>query len=174
MERNLLSGQFIVFQSPDHTFYIIRVDLLGRFRILLCQKLMKVFSALFPGQFFQFCPHRRFLRILGKVNVLDYCLDIKSGSSRKNRNLSFRVDLFHSFFGHFLETDHMEFLAGFQNINEVMRNPFHFFLCDLGRSDIHMLIYLHGICGDDLPVCRFCQSNGKTGFSHRCRACQYD
>ena len=146
VKRNLLSCQFIVFQRPDHTFSIIGMDLLGRFRIFLFQKLMKVFSSFFFCRLFQFRPYRGFLRILGKVNILDHCLDIKTGSSRKDRDLSFRIDLFHSLLGHFLETDHMKFFTGFQNIDEIMRNSLHLFLCDLGRADIHMLIYLHGIC----------------------------
>ena len=80
-----------------------------------------------------------------------------------------KVDI-HGFFCHLLEKDNIKIFCGLQHIHQMMRDAIHFFRCDLGGTNIHMAVNLHGICGDDLSVYCFCKGNGKFCFSHGSRS----
>ena len=69
----------------------------------------------------------------------------------------------------FLEHYYIEFFPGLQNIDQMMGHPLHLLRTDLGRTDIHMFIYLHGICRQDFSVYGFCQRDGQFCLSHSCR-----
>ena len=68
----------------------------------------------------------------------------------------------------------MELLFGIQHINEIMGDVVHLFFRDLGGTDIHMAVYLHGIRGDDLPANSVSQPDRQVGLAHRRRSGQYD
>ena len=51
----------------------------------------------------------------------------------------------------------MKFLPGIQDIHQIMADPLHFLRADLGGTNIHIFIHLHGICGDDRSVQFLCK-----------------
>ena len=55
------------------------------------------------------------------------------------------IDLFHAFQTPFLKYHHIKFFPRLQYIDQMMGHSLHFLRADLGGSDIHMFIYLHGI-----------------------------
>ena len=148
--------------------------LLGRGRVRFTQAPVHPSRSFFLCFLFQTLSHRTFFRVLGKINIFYYGLDIKSCTSGENRDFTFCVNFIHGLFCHLLEPDDMKLLPGIQHIDEIMRNTVHLLFCDLGRADIHMAVHLHGICGDDFSVCRMSQGNGQAGLAHRRRPCQYD
>src|SRR5699024_8013034 len=60
----------------------------------------------------------------------------------------------------------IELLGGFQNIDEMVGNPFHLLLGNLGRANVHSAVDLHGIRRDNLPADLFGNADGKAGLSH--------
>ena len=106
----------------------------------------------------------------GKINISGYGLNIKSRAAYQDRDPAFIINFFHGFFCHLLEKDNIKIFCGLQHIHQMMRDAIHFFRCDLGGTNIHMAVNLHGICGDDLSVYCFCKGNGKFCFSHGSRS----
>ncbi len=59
-------------------------------------------------------------------------------------------------------------------IDQVMFDTIHLLRHHLCRADIHMPVYLHGVCGDDRSVDFFCKLDGQGCFSNGCRSGQND
>ena len=59
-------------------------------------------------------------------------------------------------------------------IHQMMGNALHFFWSDLGCSDIHLLVDLHGIGRDDLSSYCLRQLDRGSSLSHRCGTSEDD
>ena len=164
----------IKFQGTNHSFHIVGMNILCTFRIYLSKFFVKVVSTFLFGKTLQLLPVGSFLLSLSKINIPGNRLYIKSCSSYQNRDFSLCVNLFHGSLGHFLKFHNMKFVLRFQYIYQIMCNSLHLFLSDLGRTDVHSFIDLHGIGRDDLSVHCLRQRNGETCFSCCCRTCQHD
>ena len=73
--------------------------------------------------------------------------------------MSSLIDPIQRFFCHLLEFHHMELFLRLQHIDQMVRDPLHLFWPNLRRSDIHMPVDLHGICGNDFSANRFGKSD---------------
>ena len=155
----------IKFQGTNHTFYIIGMNFFCTDRINLQQHLMKIFISFLCCKLFQFLTVSVFLLCLSKINIFGNCLYIKPGSTYQNRNLSFCINLFHGGFCHLLKLYNMKLFFRQQFIYQIMLHSLHFFLTDLSRANIHIFIYLHGICGNNFTVYRFGKRNREMSFS---------
>ena len=175
MEGNLLPCLAEVFNGPDDTFYIVGMDLGSCLRVHLTEHGMKELGSplsLPLSQGFQFPADRAAVLIFFKINVVQQGLYIKPGSAGNDRNAAVAVNLPQGLLCHLLEGDHIKGVPGIQHVNEIMGNPVHFPGSHLGRADIHMPVYLHGIRADDLPANGLCQPDGKGGLSHCRGSCE--
>ena len=68
----------------------------------------------------------------------------------------------------------MELFKRFQFVHQVMADAAHFFGHDLGGTNVHVLIDLHGIRRYNLSIHRLRQCNGKLCLADRSWAGQYD
>ena len=161
----------IKFQCTDHAFCVMKMDLFSRYGIHLFKQSMKIFLSFFSKELFIFLTDSVILFFL-KPDVIDQGLDIKSGSSDHNRNMSVCINLCHGLLRHLLKYINIKFFLRIQAVNQVVWNAAHFFLPDLRRADIHITVHLHGICRDNLALYLFGKSNGKCGLSDCRRPCQ--
>jgi len=69
---------------------------------------------------------------LGKINVIEHCLDIETSASGKDGDMPSVINTRHGFFCHLLELHDMKFFGRFQHIDQMMGDAFHFFRSDLG------------------------------------------
>ena len=107
---------------------------------------VKSFCTIFFTVFFQLFSVCTVFRIFRKINIIQKSLNIKSGSTYYDRNMSVGINLLHGLLGHLLKFYNMKFFFRIKFIDQIMRNSFHFFRADLGRTNIHVFINLHGIC----------------------------
>ena len=160
----------IKFQCPDDPFYVIFMDLFCAYRVYFFQHLVQIMTAFFLYHLLQFFAIIVFTLCLGKINISCNCLDVKSGSTYQNRNMSICINLRHGFFCHLLKFYNMKFFIRFQYIYQVMGHTIHFAGSDFGRADIHMPIHLHRICGNDLTADCLGKGDGQFCFSYSSRA----
>ncbi len=100
----------------------------------------------------------------GKSVALDEGIHVKSRAAADNGGFSPGEDVIQNGRGHFTVPADREILRGFRHAEHIMGDPLHLFGGGLGGADIHALVYLHGITGDDLTVQRLCQGNGQRSF----------
>ena len=174
---NRRAGQPEVFDGPDHPLYIVGVNGRGRLRIHLGQHGVKHLGRALPltaGQIIELPPHRAVLGILLKLHAVEQGLNVKPGAAGDDGKVSPGIDALHGLQGHFLKGRHIEFLPGIQHVDQVVGDTLHLLSRNLGGSDVHMAVHLHGIRADNLPVQGLCQADGQGGFSHSSGACQND
>ena len=159
MVWNFSSGFFIKFQGPDDPFNIICMNFFGRLRIYGPKLRMEGICALLGGQCFQFVAVTHITVIFCKINIIDKCLNIKACTAYNDGNFSVINNLFHGRFGHFLKNNDVKFFIRIKGIHKIMGNPVHFLRHNLGCSNIHVFVHLHGVCTNDLSANGFCQSN---------------
>ena len=133
---------------------------------------MKICISMFLCQLCIMIPQCCIFVLLCKINIIQQCLDIKTGSAGNDRDLFFFINLLQGFFCHFLKPYHMELILRSQHINQIMRYPLHFLRCYFGRTNIHASVHLHGICRNYCPVDFFCQRNRQLRLSYRRRTGQ--
>ena len=78
----------VKFNGPDDPFYIVGVDLIRCRRIHLLKHLVKIFSALLPGNPLQLKAQGPVLIIFRKINVIGQSLDIKACPSHHHRDMA--------------------------------------------------------------------------------------
>ena len=147
----------IILKGTNHSLNIVGMDCLRRFRIERSEHLMQIFRSFLLCQPLQFRPVRLRLRFFRKINVIKHGLDIESRTAHQNGNMSSVINLTDILLRPFLKQIDIERFRRIQNINHMMRHSLHLLSRDLGRADIHIAIYLHGIRGNDLAVYRLCQ-----------------
>ena len=151
------------------------MDLSGCLRVRLAEHGVKDLGrplSLPLSQGFQFPADRAAVLIFLKINIVQQGLYIKTGSAGNDRDAAAAVNLPQGLLRHLLEGDHVKGLLWLQHVNEIMGNAIHFPGSHLGRADIHVSVYLHGIRADDFPANGLCQPDGKGGLSHCRGSCE--
>ena len=162
----------IIFQCPDHTLYIITMNLFCGIRVNFLQHPVQIFIAFFLRQLFQKRSVNMAVIRRRKVDVIKNRLYIKSCPSYDDRNFSSALNVFYGLYRHIFKYVNIKFFCRFQHINQVMRYSCHFFFCNFCRTDIHSSVYLNRVGADNFPINPLCQRNGEAGFSNGCRSCQ--
>ena len=177
MDRYLPACQAVVFNGADDPFHVIGMNPCSGFRVNFFQHGVQDGRRGFPfpgSQFLQFPPHRTPVLIFLEINVIKKRLYIETGASCNDRDTAAVIDSLQRLLCHVLECDHIEILVRFQHINEVMGDPLHLISRNLGRANIHVPVYLHGIGADDLTSYGLCQLDGQGCFSDCRWAGQYN
>ena len=125
-------------------------------------------------QFFQLTAVMFILVGAGKINISGHRLNIKSCAAYQDRNPAFVINFVHGIFCHLLKKNNVKIFCWLQYIHQMMWDAIHFFRRDLGGTDIHVAVNLHGVRGNDLSVYCFCKGNGKLCFSHGSRPGKHD
>ena len=103
----------------------------------------------------------------GEGHIVEYGLQIKSGSADQNRDFAARLNVRYRIRCALLKLHRVKILFGLQNVDQMVRNSLHLFCSNFSRPDVHAAVYLHGIRGDDFTVQFFGKCKGERGFSDR-------
>ena len=135
---------------------------------------MQILRPFLGCQPLQLFPERLVCLVLGKADIPQQGLNIETGSSRYEGDMSSLIDASQCFLTLFLEDHYVEIFVRFTDIDQVVQNPIHFSRFDFRGADVHVSVDLHGVSRNDLSVYRLCQGNGKLCFSDGGRSRQYN
>ena len=146
MCRNRCPGLLIKFQRTDHAFDVVCMDVFCRLRIDSPKHTVQRLHSLLSCQSFIFFTQGTIRIFRCKIYIIEQGLNIKSGTTHNKRQFVLLPHPFHRCLCIVLELYNMEFLIRLIHIDQCMIDTLHLLGHDLGRSDIHVLIHLHGIC----------------------------
>ena len=146
----------------------------GRLRIYLSELFNHRFNALTGSQGFQLLPTPGG-GAGGKGVAPDESVHVKPGAAYDDGRFPPAENILHNGVSHGTVPADGKVLPGLRHREHMVGDSLLFFRSGLGGADVHVLVNLHGVAGDDFTVHFLGQQNGQGGFSRGGGACNgYD
>ncbi len=157
-------------ESPHHISIVTNFECTSIFGIDILEHIPEFLVSLWLSDDLEFLSIFPIGGSIGVSHLIEESVDIEASTTAEDRNLAYSMYLIYDRECHIDIVDYWPYIIRIDHIDHMMRDSSHFFWFDFTSSDIHISIYLSGVCRYDLALYILSYIEGEWCFATRSRS----